>query len=41
MHTSEMPTLNVCIEIYVNKKNTKFIQITNIFLLLAKLLERR
>ena len=28
-----MPTLNVCVEIYMNKKNTKFIQITNIYLL--------
>ena len=25
-----MPTLNVCVEIYMNKRNTKFIQITNI-----------
>ena len=23
MHTQEMPTLNVCVEIYMNKKNTK------------------
>ena len=28
-----MPTLNACGEIYMNKKNTKFIQITNISLL--------
>ena len=28
-----MPTLNVCIEINMNKKNTKFIKITNISLL--------
>ena len=28
-----MATLKVCVEIYMNKKNTKFIQITNISLL--------
>ena len=28
-----MPTLNVCVQIYMNKKNTKFIKITNISLL--------
>ena len=28
-----MPTFNVCIEINMNKKNTKFIKITNISLL--------
>ena len=27
-----MPTLNVCVQIYMNKKNTKFIKITNIFI---------
>ena len=26
-----MPTLNVWLQIYMNKKNTKFIKITNIF----------
>ena len=26
-----MPTLNVCVEIYMNKKNTKFIQIIYIY----------
>ena len=36
-----MPTSNVCVEIYMNKKNTKFIQITNISLLFTKLLKRR
>ena len=28
-----MPTLNVCVQIYMNKKNTKFIKSTNISLL--------
>ena len=35
IHTSEMPTLNVCVQIYMNKnKHTKFIKST-------KLLKRR
>ena len=50
IYTKEMPTLNVWVEIYMNKKkHTKFIQITNISLLfrsfvndtLTKLLKRR
>ena len=30
-----MSTLNVCIQIYMNKKNTTFIKITNISLLFS------